>query len=124
MRRRPSYPNSSRPRSTRCAAAAGLRSSIRRRVSLPSTMNNPSATRRGHAITPAQPKDVPAIFNLAPQVFRVHKAADLEQHLFQNAYFPPESVFVARARDDPTILAAGVLISAPDYADPKQVDAA
>src|SRR6266851_248371 len=90
----------------------------------PVDMPTPAA-RRSYPIAPAQPEDVPAIFQLAPQALRVNTPAELERHLFQNPYFPAEAVFVARTtKTDPTLLAAGMLVSAPGYADPKQVDAA
>ncbi|HLJ93938.1 MAG TPA: hypothetical protein VKU02_12190 [Gemmataceae bacterium] len=88
----------------------------------PTDMPTPAA-RRSYPIAPARPEDVPAILQLAPQLLRVHTPAELQRHLFQNPYFPPEAVFVARNKADSAILAAGVLISAADYADPRQVDA-
>lgn len=81
------------------------------------------AARRGFPVTPAHPQDVAAIFQLAPQALRVNTATELEQHLFHNPHFPPDAAFVARAKTDATVLAAGVLVSAPGYADPMQVDA-
>ena len=81
-------------------------------------------TSRGHLITPAQAGEVPAIFELAPQALRVQTPAALEQHLFHNPYFRSDAVFVARAQPHAALLAAGVLVSAPSYADPRQVDAA
>jgi hypothetical protein len=89
----------------------------------PTDMPTPAA-RRTYPIAPARPEDVPAIFQLAPRALRVATAAELERHLFHNPYFPPEAVFVARSRTEPTLLAAGMLVSAEGYADPKQVDAA
>src|SRR5438067_9925485 len=83
----------------------------------------PRAARRSFPIAPARPEDIPAILQLAPQALRVDTAAELERHLFHNPYFPPDAVFLARARNEPTVLAAGVLVSAPEYADPRQVDA-
>jgi hypothetical protein len=88
----------------------------------PVDMPTPAA-RRSYPIAPAQPSDIPAIFQLAPQALRVDTPAELERHLFHNPYFPPEAVFVARSKTEPTLLAAGVLVSAAGYADPKQVDA-
>jgi hypothetical protein len=88
----------------------------------PVDMPTPAA-RRSYPISPAERQDVPAIFELAPQALRVSTPAELEKHLFENPYFKPESVFVARARTDSRVLAAGVLISSPDYADARQVDA-
>ncbi len=88
----------------------------------PADLPTPAA-RRAFPITPAQPRDAAAIFQLAPQTFRINGPAELEQHLFRNAYFSPDAVFVARAKSDSAVLAAGVLVSAPGYADPMQVDA-
>lgn len=89
----------------------------------PAEMPTPAA-RRSYPITPAQRHDVPAIFDLAPQALRVRTPAELERHLFENPYFKPEAAFVARARDGATVLAAGVLVSDPSYADARQLDAA
>jgi hypothetical protein len=88
----------------------------------PADMPTPAA-RRSFPITPAQPKDIPAIFELAPQALRAKTPGELEQHLFHNAHFPADAVFVARAKSGSTVLAAGVFVSAPGYADARQVDA-
>jgi hypothetical protein len=88
----------------------------------PTDMPTPAA-RRTFPIRPAQPQDTPAIFQLAPQALRAKTAGELEQHLFHNPYFPAEAVFVARAKTGSAMLAAGVLVSAPGYADVRQVDA-
>jgi hypothetical protein len=88
----------------------------------PVDMPTPAA-RRSYPISPAERQDVPKIFDLAPQALRVSTPGELEQHLFDNPYFKPESVFLARAKTDSTLMAAGVLIAAPDYADARQVDA-
>jgi hypothetical protein len=88
----------------------------------PADMPTPAA-RRNFPIKPAQPSEVPAIYQLAPQALRAQTPAELEQHLFHNPHFPPEAVFVARAKSGSTVLAAGVLVSAPGYADVRQVDA-
>jgi hypothetical protein len=81
------------------------------------------AARQTFPITPARPNDLPAIAGLAPRALRV-PAADLERHLLQNAYFPPDAVFALRDRSGSTLLGAGVLITNPAYADPKQIDPA
>ncbi len=82
------------------------------------------AARRSHPISPAKPQDVPTIFELLPHVLRVSSPEELERHLFHNPYFPAEAVFVLRSRPDNVLLAAGILIINPAYADPRQVDAA
>ena len=81
------------------------------------------ALRRSFPITAAREGDVPAIFGLARPAFRVSTAAELAHHLFRNPYFPPEAVFVARDKTGSTILGAGVLVSAPGFADVRQLDA-
>ena len=88
----------------------------------PADMPTPSA-RRSFAIRPAQSRDISAILQLAPQALRLNTPAELEQHLFHNPQFPAEAVFVARAKTGPALVGAGVLVSAPDYADVRQVDA-
>jgi hypothetical protein len=89
----------------------------------PADMPTP-ALRRSYPITPAQADDLPAIFDLARPALRVNTAAELEQQLFHNPHFPPQALFVARARTGATVVAAGVLISGPGFADVRQVDAA
>lgn len=68
-------------------------------------------------------EDVPAIFELAPNLFRVATAAQLEEHLFNNPYFPPECGFVLHGRLGQGALAAGLFITEPTYADPSLLDA-
>jgi hypothetical protein len=87
-------------------------------VDMPTPPARPSS-----AVAPLWREDVPAIVALAPQTLRTPTAAALETHLFQNPYFPPESVSVLRSRADGTPVAAGVLILNPTYADPKLLDA-
>jgi hypothetical protein len=89
----------------------------------PVDMPTPAA-RRSFPITPAKPQDAVEILHLVPQALRVSSAADLERHLFHNSFFPPDAVFVLRGRSDPSILAAGILVTDPAFADPRQVDAA
>src|SRR5262249_37444691 len=80
--------------------------------------------RFGSAIAPAQTSDVPAILAMMPEALRVATPRELEQHLFRNPYFGPESVFVLRGRGGDAPVAVGLLISEPTYADPRQLDAA
>jgi hypothetical protein len=82
------------------------------------------AARPASAIVPATPDDVPGVLALAPNVFRVRTAAELERHLFHNPYFSADSVFVLRGRSTNAPVAVGVLIANPAYANPKQLDAA
>jgi hypothetical protein len=84
-------------------------------------------TRTGKLTNPLSPlsrDDIPAIYALAPKVFRVSSAEELGQYLFQNPYFKPDLVFVLRSRANNAPLAAGLVIDNSSYADPKQVDAA
>jgi hypothetical protein len=82
------------------------------------------AARVNSAIGPLTPKEVPAIFALAPSLFRARTTSELEQHLFHNRYFPPEALFGIRPRSKDAPLAVGILIDNPAYASPRQVDSA
>jgi len=84
-------------------------------------------TRTGKLSNPLSPlarEDIPAIYALAPKVFRLSSPEALEQHLLHNPYFKAESVFVLRSRATNVPLAAGIVIENSGYADPKQVDPA
>jgi hypothetical protein len=81
------------------------------------------AHRVGSSITPLRREDVPAVLAMAPGALRARTAAELEQHLFANPYFPPESAFVLRGRGGEVPAAVGVLVANAAYADPKKVDA-
>jgi hypothetical protein len=87
-------------------------------VELPTIMSKPRLE-----VAALRREDVPAVAALAPSVVRV-PPAELERHLFQNPYFPPESLFVLRGRSDGSLLAVGLLVSEPSYADPHQLDSA
>jgi hypothetical protein len=78
--------------------------------------------RRVSPITPLQRQDVPALFALAPHVLRCDSAVALEKELFENPYYPPESLFALRDREQ-RVLGAGILVNNPTYTDPKVVDA-
>ncbi|HEV3205274.1 MAG TPA: hypothetical protein VGY77_12855 [Gemmataceae bacterium] len=78
--------------------------------------------RRNNPLTPLKKEDVPAIFELAPQVLKVHSPDQLERYLFHNPYFGPEETFVLRNRDGGIPVAVGILVSNQAYGDPKQVD--
>ena len=86
-------------------------------------MPTPSA-RPAVAVGPLTAADVPAVYALAPKLFRVRDAAELERCLLENPYFPPESVSVLRSRADGAPIGMGVLVENSAYADPKQIDAA
>ena len=85
-------------------------------------MPTPSA-RPGGTVTEAKIEDIPGIFDLDPSVFRVPNAAALQEAIWHNACFGPESLFVMRNRDG-TPNAAGVFIKQAQYADPRTLDAA
>jgi hypothetical protein len=78
--------------------------------------------RRANPLTSLRKEDIPAILEMAPQILKVHSAAALERHLFQNPYFTPDALFVLRNRSDDAPLAVGILITNLTYADPTQVD--
>jgi hypothetical protein len=80
------------------------------------------ALRVGSAITPLRREDVPAVLAMGRGLVRAGSAEELEQHLFANPYFPPESAFVLRSRGGEAPAAVGVLVSNATYADPKKVD--
>jgi hypothetical protein len=86
-------------------------------------MPTPSA-KAGSSITPLKPEDVPALFALAPEALRAQSPAELENHLFHNPYFTGDSLFALRSRQDGQVMAAGILVNEPTYADPNAVDSA
>ena len=88
-------------------------------VEMPTPMARPSSS-----IGPATPDDVPALLELGANVLLIQERAALEQYLFHNPYFPADSVFALRARAGGPALAVGILVANPDYANPRQVDAA
>lgn len=88
-------------------------------VEMPTSMALPSSS-----VGLASPADVPAILEMGANVALIQDRAALEQYLFHNVYFPADSVFVLRNRTGGPALAVGMLVANPDYADPRQVDAA
>ncbi len=87
-------------------------------VDMPTAPARPSSV-----ISALRPQDVPAVFALAPQVFRVATPAELEKHLLHNPRFQPDALFVLRSRSDNSPVAAAILILDSTYANPRQVDA-
>jgi hypothetical protein len=87
-------------------------------VELPTLPARPQSS-----VTPPQRGDVPALFALAPHILRCATEAELEQHLFNNPYFSPSSLFVLRSRLGAAPLGAGILIHNRAYADTKVIDA-
>jgi GNAT superfamily N-acetyltransferase len=88
-------------------------------VEMPTPMARPSSS-----IGPATADDVPAILEMGANVLLMRDRAALEQYLFHNPYFPADAVFALRQRSGGPALAVGIIVANPDYADPRQVDAA
>jgi hypothetical protein len=80
------------------------------------------AVRASGAITPLVPADVPFIHGLMPATLRVGPE-ELRKHLFNNPYFDSEGLFGLRNRQL-EVIAAGIVVYKPTYADPQAVDAA
>jgi hypothetical protein len=78
---------------------------------------------RGEVVGRLRPEDMPAVLALAPGVPHVRTAAEMGQHLLQNPYFSPQSVFALRHVGGP-LRAVGVVVADPAYAHPRQTDAA
>lgn len=87
-------------------------------IDMPTAPARPSST-----FSALDQADVPDLFRLAPEALRVRTSEELEAHLFRNPYFGPESVYVLRSRTTEKVVAAGILIQEPTYADPNQLDA-
>lgn len=83
----------------------------------------PTRAPRPAVVTTLRREDVPAIYAMAPDLLRVASAAELEQHMFHNPYYPPSSYYVLRHRDDGSVTAVGMLIQDEKYADPNKLDA-
>jgi hypothetical protein len=81
------------------------------------------AARTGSPIGPLRPEDVPALIALAPEVLRIKEPGLLRDYLFKNPYFGPDALLAHRSRNDGSLIAAGILITNPAYADPEAVDA-
>src|SRR5713226_353207 len=58
------------------------------------------ATKQGIPYSCLQPSDLPALMRLAPEVLRTTSIEALERHFFHNPYFPANSFFVLRSRQD------------------------
>lgn len=86
-------------------------------VEMPTPPARPSS-----AIRPLQREDVPELLKLCPELFRVKTAEELTKNLFDNPYFPPDSLYCLRDRSNQTVVAAGILVLNPTYADPTVVD--
>ena len=75
------------------------------------------------AVTPLTPADLPAVLTLGAGVLRTEDASILQTQLFNNPYFPPESLFALRGRTGQPV-AVGICVTNPAYAHPRQLDAA
>lgn len=89
----------------------------------PAEMPTP-AVKRTYPAYPVTKADIPAIVELAPQTLRSKSPEELEKHLLQNPYFPPEQVFLVRGRTESEVIGVAVLVLSPTYADPAKVDSA
>jgi hypothetical protein len=85
-------------------------------------MPTPSA-RPSNAVSPLTPADLPAALALGQGVVRARDEAELGRHLFENPYFPPDSVLALRGAKG-EVRAVGVLVVNAGYADPRQTDPA
>ncbi len=86
-------------------------------------MPTPTA-RPNSSIGPATPEDLSAILEMGAKVLRVSEREALGVYLFDNPYFPADSVFVLRSRAGGPAMAVAALVANPAYAHPRQVDAA
>ena len=84
-------------------------------------MPTPSA-RYSSSITPLTPADLPAVVRLGTGVLRCTDLPKLEEQLFRNAHFAPSSLFALRSKNDDQPVAVGLLVEAPAFAHPAQVD--
>jgi hypothetical protein len=81
------------------------------------------ATSGQRIMTPLRESDVGAIPALGTGLLKVNSVEALRKHFFENPYVGPESVFVCRSEHDPRqIVAVGIVIEKPPYADPRKVD--
>ena len=73
-------------------------------------------------ITPLRIEDIPAVFEMGKSVIRAQSPRELQVHLFRNAYFGPENVFVLRSKVDESPLGVGLLITESTYAAAEEVN--
>jgi hypothetical protein len=81
------------------------------------------AARVGTAVTPLTSDDLPAVIEMGRGLLRITEPHQLESLLFRNPYYPPESLFALRSRTGGQPVAVGIVVTNPDYANPKQLDA-
>jgi hypothetical protein len=80
------------------------------------------AARPVRSVTALQEADVPIVYEMLPAAVRVGSAAEFDQYLLHNRYFPATSCFVSRNRTDGQPTALGLLVESTSYADPYKVD--
>jgi hypothetical protein len=80
------------------------------------------AARVGAAITPLTPDDVPAVVEMGAGVLRTSDPGQVEALLFRNPFFPPDSLFALRSRSGGHPIAVGIVVTNPDYANPRLLD--
>ncbi|MCS6850108.1 MAG: hypothetical protein NZ700_02935 [Gemmataceae bacterium] len=80
------------------------------------------AARARVAVSPLSRDDLPAVLALGAGGLRVDDVEALERHLFRNPYFGPEALFALRDRGRGEVVAVGLLIDNPTYADPQALD--
>ncbi|MFO0880342.1 MAG: hypothetical protein U0840_23605 [Gemmataceae bacterium] len=83
----------------------------------------PTPARPHSVLSELRPADMPQVLQLGAGVLRTTNPATLEECLLRNPYFPPESLFALRSKADDHLLAVGLLITNPSYANPKELDA-
>lgn len=83
----------------------------------------PTPAARGvTGVSHVSPQDAPAILALMPKLIQLPDPKALEKHLFFNPYFQPEALFAIRSRQGGELVAVGILVYEPTYADPHAVD--
>jgi len=80
------------------------------------------AARVGTTVTPLEHDDLAELHALGAGVFRAGPA-ELERELWHNPYFAPDSLLGLRGKPGGKLMAAGVLVVNPAYANPKLLDA-
>jgi hypothetical protein len=81
------------------------------------------AARAGGGISPLTPDDIPAVIKMGAGVLRTTDPQQLEALLFRNPYYPSDSLFSLRSRAGGHPIAVGIVVTNPEYANPKQLDA-
>jgi hypothetical protein len=85
-------------------------------------MPTPAAS-AARSITPVTCEDLPALAALVPNALRITDTAGMERYFLHNPYFSPDATFVLRGRGEGQVMAAGILVVNPVFANPQQLDA-